>query len=398
MEFHSSSSGAVNTRHAVAECLENALGGPHPDCDLIVFYTTMGHDFGELLGELRRLSPRARVAGCTCTGVTGREGANESMRALSVMAMRGPPSEFAVASVDRITKDSSWTAARTLAEELRRQNPRVNAVLLYPSALGAFPGAAIEGIESILGPDVSILGGLSTDNMRFVSDFQFVDDRTIEQGVVAVGLADPTIEVAMRANHGLAPVGDPMVVTRSDGYRVVELDGKPAWTRWAESLGLPSTARFIEIGPVPLAMELPPELHEEYGSRTLILIYSGSAPGDGSVHVTELCPEGTRVWLSHRDEKNMFAGLDHMMRSVAGDCNGRKPAAVFHADCNSRGRLYFNQVLKGEILSRMQRPLFSQGEVPWLGMYGGGEFCRLGGRNRVHAFSSSLAVLLRRPH
>ena len=396
LEFHSSSTGAVNTRRAVAECLENALGGTNLDCDLIIFYTTMGHNFREILSEMHRLSPGARTVGCTCTGVTGREGPNESMRALAIMAIRGPADEFAVAGQERITKADSDGVARRLAEDLKRENPRVNMILFHPSGLAVFPEKAIEGIESVFGPETPILGGLSTDNMRFVSDFQFLDDRTLEQGAVAVGFADPTIEVVTQANHGFTVMGNPIEVTRSDNNRIVELDGRPAWARWAESLGLPPTARFIEIGPVPLARELPEEPHEEYDSRYLILIYTGSAPGDGTIHVTSSCPVGTRLWLSRRDEKAIFAGLDRMVERTVQRCRGRKIVAVLHADCNSRGRLLFNRVLKEEIVSRMQGPLCKDSDLPWLGMYGGGEFARLGGRNRIHAFTSALYVILRR--
>jgi hypothetical protein len=395
LEFHSSSTGTVNTRRAVDECLEGALG-ESTDCGLIIFYTTMGHDFGELLAEMRRLAPGARIAGCTCTGVIGREGPNESMRALAVMAVRGPRTEYAVASRDRITKRESYEVSRALAEDLRRENPRINMVLFHPSALSVFPERAIEGIESVFGPATPILGGLATDNMRFVSDFEFIDDRVIEQGAVAIGFADPTIEVVMRANHGYAVMGDPLEVTRSDYNRVIELDGRPAWTRWAECLGLPPNAAFLEVGPVPFARELPEEVHEEYDSRYLILIYPGSNPGDGTVHVTSGCPPGTKLWLARRDEKKIFAGTDRMVERIGERCRGRRMIAMIQADCNSRGRLLFNRVLKEEIQSHIQGPLRGDDGLPWLGLYGGGEFCLLGGRNRIHAFTSALYALLRR--
>jgi hypothetical protein len=318
------------------------------------------------------------------------------MRSLAIMAVRGPRAEFAVAAQDRITKEDSHGAARRLAEDLKRQNPAVNAILFHPSGLSLFPDKAIEGLESVFGPAVPILGGLATDNMRGVSDFQFVDDRVLERGAVAVGFADPAIEVAMKVNHGFNVVGDPMVVTRSDANRIVELDGRPAWARWAGLLGLPPTPALGEIAPVPFARELPQELHEEYDNKYLILIYSGSGAADGSVHVTSSCPVGTRIWLTKRDEKAIFAGTDRMMEEMARRCQGRRMLAVLQADCNARGRMLFNRVLKEEIQYRIRGPLCADGDLPWLGMYGGGEFCRLGGRNRIHTFTSALHVLLRR--
>jgi len=83
LQFYSSSNSVVNSKRAMAECIENALEGQNNlDCDLLIFYTTMGHDFKDLLSEARRLSPKAESVGCTGMGVIGREGPNESMRAL----------------------------------------------------------------------------------------------------------------------------------------------------------------------------------------------------------------------------------------------------------------------------------------------------------------------------
>jgi hypothetical protein len=396
LEFHSSSSGAVNTRRAVAECLENALGGTSLDCDLIIFYTTMGHDFGALLDEMRRLAPGARIAGCTCTGVIGREGPNESMRALAIMAIRGPRSEFAVAGRDKITKSDSYDVARGLAEDLKREAAAVSMVFFHPSGLGVFPEDAIRGIESVFGPDVPILGGLSADNLKFAGDFQFVDDRTFEQGAVAVGFADPTIGVVSRANHGYRVVGDPLLVTRSDRNRVLEIDGRRAWDAWAAAIGLPPTASVLELAMAPLVRELPPELREEYDSRYIHVLYYGSyGSAGGAIDASSACPAGTRLRLTKRDEKEIFAGTDRMVERIAQSCRGSRIVAVLQADCNARGRMLFNRVLKEEIVSRMQGPLRGDADVPWLGMYGGGEFVPLGGRNRIHAMTSALYVLTR---
>ncbi len=67
LQFFSASTGIVSSKRAITECLEVALEGePNLDCDLIIIYTAMGHTFEELLSEAKRLSPNARIIGCTC--------------------------------------------------------------------------------------------------------------------------------------------------------------------------------------------------------------------------------------------------------------------------------------------------------------------------------------------
>ena len=74
LEFYSGCTCAVDSRKAVAECLERAVGKKEdPDCDLIIFHTTMGHDFNDLLTEMHKLSPNAQIVGCTCAGVIGKK-------------------------------------------------------------------------------------------------------------------------------------------------------------------------------------------------------------------------------------------------------------------------------------------------------------------------------------
>ena len=85
-----------------------------------------------------------------------------------------------------------------------------------------------------------------------------------------------------------------------------------------------------------------------------------------------------------------------MVKSLVERCRGRKPYAVFHADCAARGRFSFNRVLKDEIVRRMQYPLIQETDVPWLGLYGFGEFALLGGRNQFHMYTTSLFVILKK--
>ena len=42
LQFFSASTSIVNSKRAIAECLENALEGqPNLDCDLIIIYTAL---------------------------------------------------------------------------------------------------------------------------------------------------------------------------------------------------------------------------------------------------------------------------------------------------------------------------------------------------------------------
>jgi len=395
LQFYSASTSIVNSRRAITECLEVALEGEASlDCDLIIIYTAMGHNFKELLTEAHKLSPKAQVVGCTCAGVIGNDGPNESLRALAIMAIKGTKKEFAVSGINFSANTDPADSASQLARDLKNKNPEINMIFCHPSILQS-SRRLIEGIESVFGPDIPIVGGISIDNMKLISNFQFLGEQVFEQGAVMIGFADPSLELICLGNHGFDVIGKPFVVTQSEDEHIIELDGRLPWKCWTERLGMPETSSAMDLlSFAPLAIELPVELHEENGSP--YLIFGGNKMPDGTLYSNRKVPEGTKLWLTRRDEKKILEEVDRTMVQILEQCADRKPVAVFHADCAARGKLLFNRIIKDEIVSRIQYPLCKDDNIPWLGMYGGAELTPLGGRNELQAYTSALYVLVKR--
>lgn len=395
LEFASASARMVNSRRAMAECLEAALGEGTTDCDVVVVYASLGHDYATLADEARRLAPSARILGSSCCGVVGREGVSESMHDVAVMTIRGAD-QIAVAAVDGIFGETSFDKAAELGRQLRQANPGITMVLFLASGIDIDDDQCIAGLESVLGPEVTIFGATSADTMKGIASYQIVDSEVFEHAAWAVGFADPSLDVITQATHGFLAVGEPMVVTKSEGNRIIELDGRPAWTTYTERLAMPATATCGDTIPVgALAEALAPDLAEEYGNPHILRVVT-RRDDDGTMHYATTCPVGTELWLTVRDEDRIFADMDRMMASMTEEAAGRQIAAVFHADCLARGRFMFDRVMKEELVSRMQYPLSADGVVPpWLGMYGFGEFARLGGANTYHNYTTAIYALVR---
>jgi len=396
LQFFSASTSIVDSKRAIAECLEKALAGENSlDCDLLIIYTAMGHNFRDLLSEAHRLSPGAQVVGCTCAGIIGNEGPNESLKALAVMAIKGPKNEFATTGIESIHGMDAFNLGQQLAQDLKNKCPEINIIFFHPDVTCIFDAnRVIEGIEYVFGPDIPIIGGASIDNMKLIKAYQFHGNEILENGAVLIGLADTTLEVICQANHGCEVVGDPFIVTKTDNERIIELDGKPAWTRWTERLGLPDTSSAADVLVfAPLAIELPSELHEEYGSRHLI--NAGMPFPDKSIGSVYPVPEGGKLWLTRRNESKIHDGIERLLVQILDRCKGRKPVAVFHADCAARGKLTFNRIIKEEIISQLQYPICRGENIPWFGMYGGAEYTPLAGKNRIHSYTTSLYVIVK---
>jgi hypothetical protein len=315
LQFFSASTSIVNSKRAITECLENALEGqPNLDCDLIIIHTGMGHNFKDLLSEAHKLSPNAQIVGCSCGGVIGREGPDESMKALAIMAIKGPKNEFAVSCLESSILSDPYNSGVQLAQDLKDKNPGINLILLYPSGILWDFDSLIAGIESVFGKEVPIIGGLSIDG-KLISDFQFFGEKIVEKSAVIVGFADASIELFSHATIGADIKGAPLEVTRSDANHVFELDGRNPWECLMDKLGMPFSTSAFEVWTVAcLAKEIPGKSCEEYDSKYRIV--GGLFPEpDGSLLTLGATPEGTKLWLARANEKKVFEGADCMMQT-----------------------------------------------------------------------------------
>ena len=394
LQFFSASTSIVNSKRAITECLENALEGqPDLDCDLIIFHTAMGHNFKDLLSEAHKLSRNAQIVGCSCGGVIGKEGPDESMKALAIMAVKGPKNEFAVSGLESSILADPYNSGVQLAQDLKNRNPGINLILLYPSGMLWDFDNLIAGIESVLGKDIPIIGGVSIDG-KLISDFQFFGEKIVEKSAVIVGFADASIELISHATLGADIKGAPLEVTRSEANHVFELDARNPWECLMDKLGMPFSTSFMDVMTVAaLAKEIPGKSYEEYDSKYRIV--GGLFPEpDGSLLTLGASPEGTKLCLARANEKKVFEGVDQMMTRILKQLDGRQPVAVFHSDCAARGKLLFNRIMKDEIISRLQYPACKGENIPWLGIYGGGELTPVGGKNQLLMYTSSLYVLV----
>jgi len=365
------------------------------DCDLLMIHASVGHDFSELASEAAKLAPGAMVVGASCCGIIGREGVSETMRDVAIMAVTGEG--IAAVHVDGVYGHNSREKVRGLADELRTRLPGVTMVYFMASGIDIANDECIRAIEEVLGSEITVFGATSADNMRGLKSYQIFGENVYEHSAWLVGIADPDLQVATGASHGFVAVGEPLTVTRSEGNRIIEFNGRPAWEEYTARLGLAADAHCGQTIPVgALAERLPEDLAAEYGNPHILRVVT-SYDGDGTMHYATTIAEGTPLWLTIRDEDRIFSDMDRLTERIVAEIGGARPLAVFHADCLARGRHMFNRILKEELVSRMQAPFSEENDVPpWLGMYGFGEFARLGGRNEFHNYTTALYVLYRR--
>ena len=373
--------------------MEIAMGESYMDADLLVLHASIGHDFSDLISQAKLMAPNARIVAASCCGVVGREGVSESMKDIALMAVKGK--EFALANTDEIYGHNSYEKCLEMAKSLQEQQKGINMIYFLGSGIDIDNDRCIAAFESVFGPEITLFGATSSDNMKGFINFQAVDATVTEHGAYAIGFSDPTLKIETQATHGFVAIGEPLVVTKSSGHIIEEFNGKPAWQEYLNRLGLPSDASCGDSIPIgALGEKLAPALAAEYGNNHILRVVTKHE--GNSIYYATTCPEGTELWLTTRDESLIFSEMDRMVESMQQRLNGKQAVAVFHADCLARGRFLFDRIIKEELVNRMQYPFYNDGQCPpWLGMYGFGEFARLGGANTYHNYTTALYVIYR---
>jgi hypothetical protein len=385
----------ANPANAIDECITLAEADKPIEARLVMLNAAIGHNLLDLGRQARSRFPQARIVGTSCAGVVGREGVSETLKDVALMLITGD--EFAVAHVDGLSGANSFECGRELAGNLCARKSGINMVYLLGPGIDISNDRLIAGVESVLGRDVTLFGATASDNMRGLRTFQVVDDKVFEHAVYAVGFADPSLSADTMATHGFVAVNEPMIVTKASGNRILELNGLPAWRVYTERMSLPETATPADTIPIgALAEELPPELASAYGNRHILRVVTHKDENGAMIYATDVQP-GTKLWLTIRDENVIFSEMDRTVVEMKARAAGRKPVAVFQADCLARGRRLFSRIVKEELVHRMQHP-FCTDDVPppWLGMYGFGEYARLGGANAYHNYTTALAAIYRK--
>src|SRR6185369_14746197 len=128
--------------------------------------------------------------------------------------------------------------------ELRGYPHRTAIVLLDPLAGNGEEVALM--LAEALGPDQPIAGGAAGDDLAMKETRVACGHRVASDAlVVAQIFSARPLSIGIR--HGHRPLSGPLRVTRAEGGRVIEIEGRPAWDVWKEQTREAAAARGIDV-------------------------------------------------------------------------------------------------------------------------------------------------------
>ena len=385
--YESTSSDSRAAGLAAGSALRRQLGARAPR--VVVVYASVQHDQEVLLRAMREgLGAEVPVIGCSVQGIMVDGRTNEGGFLLGAMALAGEGLAVGVARVDDVDHATASKGA-WLAEALQRQlgqAPQVT-LLWYDPLCGADVEELLAGARGVMDSPV-IGGGASQPWGPMIKTYQYWGSEVISRGAVALGLAGG-FGSEIGVCHGTTPTGVEMTLTRSEGNRILEIDGRPALDVWREITG----AQEHEINDQnatsswAVGVQRGDEQHPVYVIR-------GSFGFDvqaGAVIVQAAIPEGTRIMFHHRTVAVVTQGTELMARQLQERLGTRTPWAVLGFECGARTGPFLGERAAMEENQRLRAVVAP--DAPCLGMMAWGEVAPVGGVPGFHNYTYPLLVL-----
>ncbi len=362
---------------AVAQVREQLGGGDPPD--LVLLFVTTHHRslVPEAAKFVRDALRPGTLLGCAAPSVVGGRREVEESPGVSLWAGRtGPVRPFHL----EVTMTPDGPTITGWPDEMATSSGMV--VLADPFS---FPTPDfLERVDEDH-PGLPLVGGMALVGGEPGDNRLVLDDQVVDEGAVGA-LLGPGVQVTTVVSQGCRPVGSPYVVTRSEDGVLYELAGQPPLER-LKSLAATATQAERALLNRGVHLGLVIDEHKTTFERGDFLIRNvlGGDVATGSMQLDDEIEVGTTVQFQVRDAGSADEDLRHLIQGHSADT-----ALLF--TCNGRGRRLFRQphhdaTVVSDTLS----------DPPVAGMFCAGEIGPVGGRNFLHGFTASVALLTATP-
>ena len=376
----SGSSTSTDAAAATTEAITAAAGERTPR--LVILFCSPSHDMATIARAAADLVPDGTtVVGCTTAGeiVDGDAGSGHVV----ALAIGGPG--FTVATSLGMVSDGDRAAGAAAAACMTDIDAPHQVLLLLSDGLIGPRGEIVRGAYGALGAGVPLVGGCAGDELAMRSTQLLRDGEVLSGAIVGVGIGS-TGPIGIGVGHGWRRIGEPVVVTESDGHTVHRLDDQPAFDHYLTSVGAPpeafergagwqNTLLFHPFGLIrPGGEEVRAVLGVDHDTRSL---WCGDVP------------QGTVITMMRGDAETVMAGTHQAADAALAGLGDTPPVALLAFDCAARRAVLGPDGIRSEAAELAAR---APG-TPIAGFYTYGEYSRTHGARGVHNATLVLLAL-----
>ena len=327
-----------------------------PSADLVLVYAPpFSLEDPSLLEKLTTQYPKARVLGCSSAGecLDGKPYDNS----IVYSAIQFEHTTLRPARVDLPEeKRNEFLAGQALANELAGED--LVMVLLFSEGLAVDCDELIRGIQSVLGSETAIFGGLAGDSLSFERTVVLSNEGVSADAVVAVGFYGDRLRFETVTSH-FDQSGETIEITAAQGNLLSEINGRPALDVLEEFILREEGVGITESLSFPIII-LDPTTHKPLYCRT-IHEYNTE---DGTLLAAGSFPVGPAKLINMYDKTNFLIDT----RKTSGRLEKDRHQFALIISCAARRGTLGNDWM--EELSLISEAL---GEMSSIGFYSYGE-------------------------
>ena len=373
-------SGDPDARRAGAEAARSALVGDEPR--LLIVFCWDGYDLSELLEGVASEAGAVPLVGCSTAGEISASGPGDNGVVITALGGAGFSVATAAARVGPGGLREASAEAAACVTDLGPGEHRV--LLLLTDGLAGDQQEVVRGAYQQVGAEIPLVGGCAGDGLRMKATFQLHNTTVLDNAVVAAAIAS-NAPIGIGVRHGWRRVGDPMVVTSSDGNRVYSLDDRPALDAYLERLDAPEPSWSDPAAFTRFALTHPLGLNRRSGEEVRFVAEAGFE--DRSLVCIAEVPQGGQAWFMEGDEDSVLAATDAACAAAVGALGERAPLGLMAFDCIARRGVLGDHGIAREV----ERISSFAGGAPVAGFYTYGEIARTNGMSGFH--NQTLVVL-----
>lgn len=366
--------GASATRDAIAD---------HDDATLLVVFCSQAYDLDELARGIASEARGTALIGCSTAGEIATSGPVDA--SIVVTALGGPGFSATVGVATDSSQNLRKSASDAVANCMRNFEDRGNSVvMLLTDGLGGDQMEVIRGAYEQVGAEIPLVGGCAGDDLKMERTFQLFGDQVLTDAVVAAAISSDA-PIGIGVQHGWRPVGEPMLVTASNGNVVESLDDRPALDVYLERLDAPADAHEHAEAFTRFALTHPLGVTRRRGAEVRFVAEADFTKR--SLSCIANVPQGGLAWIMEGDETSVLAATDGACAEASAALGGHPPIGILAFDCIARRGVLGDTGIATEIAHIAK---FAN-DAPVAGFYTYGEIARTTGRQGFH--NQTLVVL-----
>lgn len=339
--------------------------------------------YAAILDRVAGRFPAAEVIGCSGQSVLGSGLEAEGGAAVSVLALELPGATLTPLRVD------PETTTPADFEVIERSGAPTWFLFADPFSINT--DNLVQGLQQ-RHPSVVLLGGMASAHNNQDGTAIFSGGRAYASGAALLGVAG--LEVHPIVAQGAEPLGQPWTITDCEDNIVRGIGGRAPVEVLVETLQAldPATqARAQQNLLVGLAMD---EYAESHGRGSyLIRNIMGANRDEGWIAINAVPRVGQTFQFQFRDAAAADEDLRAHLSEFQAELGDREVLGALCCSCNGRGVGLFRT--PHHDAAALARAL---SDVPSAGFFCNGEIGPVGGRNFLHGFTASIAVLTTPPN